>query len=301
MICLTCRSQCFGKNCGLYSCTVSSNYISQYFDCKIWNWKFQSVLLECIYIFLFLHFNPEDTWLDLARCSHWDAAQQSELISHMAGTDLLPDVWLWVYLSCCPSVSKTHTLMPQELIWGTQLLVSGGPWCHHTGCSFWQRRWTDNLALLVHQSHGVAHILLSPRPWLSALHCPGTPWSSELRRTGDQSLPHTSPSTGTLRPGLAQGVPLQGCGTGWNHHSRPLTHSHISFWTQQFSFQILPVEGLNWEQKSGGCSLYLPRSPHRTWKATRQSRSPQKCWLWSRGNPAIHSTWRSYLKKKKMY
>lgn len=88
----------------------------------------------------------------MARCSHWDAAQQYELKSRMAGTDLLP-ADLWLYFSRCPSVPKTHTLMPQKLIWATQVAGFRRSLLHHTGCSFWQRRWTENLMLPVQLGH----------------------------------------------------------------------------------------------------------------------------------------------------
>lgn len=69
---------------------------------------------------------------------------------------------------------------------------------------------------------------------------------------------------------------LQGCGRGWNHHIQALTHSQISFRTQWFAFQTRRTESTR-SRRKGRRSLYLPRSPRRKQKATRRSRSPQKC------------------------
>lgn len=121
----------------------------------------------------------------------------------MAGTDLLPaDLWLWVYLSCCPSVSKTHTLMPLKLIWATQaagfrtsLLAlhrlqflsekmdrqprparAVEPLGHLWYCA-------STNPTIVHSTFGVAYILLVPHPWFGVFHCPGTPGRNERSRT----------------------------------------------------------------------------------------------------------------------
>lgn len=140
-----------------------------------------------------------------------------------------PSASRFVAMSIFLLLSKTHTLMPQKLIWATQVAGFRRSLLHHTGCSFWQRRQTENLALPVQRSHwgicgavpaqtqtmlhspfGAAYILLVPHPWL--WHTP-LPWhsrrSEHLRTCGTSvtQLPyipahHCSP-TSTL-PALAQ-------------------------------------------------------------------------------------------------
>lgn len=194
-----------------------------------------------------------------------------------------PSASRFVAMSIFLLLSKTHTLMPQKLIWATQVAGFRRSLLHHTGCSFWQRRQTENLALPVQRSHwgicgavpaqtqtmlhspfGAAYILLVPHPWL--WHTP-LPWhsrrSEHFRTCGTSvtQLPyipahHAAPPAPCLPwPRLAEGG-MNALAGVWQSlkPSYPGSDSQTHFLLDTAVFLSDSPCGRthNWEQKKGG-------------------------------------------------